>query len=421
MNSLLSTYTGFNVKQIRRFSSLLSIPLLVLFFGNCIGVPRSPRVIEILPIEPPPQTTEAVLPEPTPVPAVLDLTFAGDIMAHTVNFNMKKYERIYDDVRTLLTDDDLTFGNLETPIADTIPLSTYPRFNVHRPYLAAAIDGGFDVFSLANNHSNDQGTKGILGTSAAIASFAPHIFASGLKKTAADIPVPVLIDKNGWKILFLSVTEILNAQDDAGKLVYYVAPTETARAVFLANLERMRVDNPCDAFVLAIHLNESEYERTVSDSKKAWFRRLASSGVDVIWGHHPHVMQGWETANISAGENRMRQVLFMYSMGNFISGQREIPSMDNPMGMREYTGDAILLQVRLSRTGNSLYDQMKVTAVPVTNFTDPEHGVVVKLFDTTFVDTLPPALQTYFRKRSELMSAYLPLLPTMPVRDILAP
>jgi len=449
VKSLLSTYTVFNVKYIRRLSSFISAFFLLFFVGGCAGVPRTPHKAGMADISPAETVSATVaVPETAPSPAlepvpestvasfemqvspssVINLTFAGDIMAHTVNYSMKEYGRIYDDVRPLLSADDLTFGNLETPVVDSLPLSTYPRFNVHTPYLAAAVEGGFDVFSLANNHSNDQGTKGIAGTRTAAASFSPRVFASGLKKTAVDLPAPVLIEKNGWKILFLSVTEILNAYDVAGKLVYYVAPTETSRAAFLADLERMRIDHPCDVFVLGLHLAESEYGRTVGDAKKAWFVRLAAAGVDIVWAHHPHIMQGWETVTVppakptaGPGDTRPRQALFMYSMGNFISGQREKPATDNPGGYREYTGDAVLLQVRLSRTGGALYDAMEVSAVPVTNYTDPEHGVVVRHFTPAFIETLPPVLQPYFRKRSELMQAYLPLLPTMPVRDILAP
>ena len=94
----------------------------------------------------------------------LTLSFSGDIMAHDVNFKMKDYNRIYDDIRDILLNDDLTFGNVETPVCEERPLSSFPCFNIHKDYLRAAIEGGFDVFSFANNHTNDQGIQGIDGT-----------------------------------------------------------------------------------------------------------------------------------------------------------------------------------------------------------------------------------------------------------------
>ena len=165
----------------------------------------------------------------------LDLTFAGDIMAHTVNFAMPQYDRIYEDVRPLLISDDLTFCNFESPVDDDLPMSTYPLFNVHSAYLSAAVAGGFDVFSLANNHSNDQGEAGIMGTLSAVAKIgrAGKSF-SGLRAAAGDAMAPIVIRKKGWTVLFLAVTEILNTKDDACKFIYYVAPTENERARFFA-------------------------------------------------------------------------------------------------------------------------------------------------------------------------------------------
>ena len=354
----------------------------------------------------------------------LELTFAGDIMAHTVNYTMSRYDRIYDDVRPLLVSDDLTFGNFEAPLADSLPMSTYPLFNVHSPYLAAAIAGGFDVFSLANNHANDQGTDGILETIAATEDARGEGLAfSGLRKDVSDGMTPAVIRKKGWTILYLAVTEILNSYDGAGKLVYYVSPNENARSQFLADLTRMRKENPCDVFVLSIHSNESEYVRKVDAAKKKWFSELAESGVDIVWGHHPHVMQEWESGNFLDDAGRERTVLFMYSMGNFVSGQRFEQNIEDPGAPREYTGDAVLLKVRLEQTREGKkrfgYDALSVRPVPVTNWNDPRGGVVVRRFTGDFLKTLPPVWQAYYRTRYELMRSYLPLLPADPGTDIL--
>ena len=114
-------------------------------------------------------------------------------MAHTVNFNMKSYDLIYTDIRKILHGDDLSFVNVETPVCDSLELSTYPRFNVHTPYLRAAAEAGFDILSLANNHTNDQQTTGIDGTLQAVRTVqkerntldSPHppLAFSGLKDT----------------------------------------------------------------------------------------------------------------------------------------------------------------------------------------------------------------------------------------------
>ena len=196
MNSLLSTYTIFTVIKSAHIATLpvyLSFIVLPFLFGCATASKHTESTGKMLP---PKEIT--VVPHD---PDSLTLSFAGDIMAHTVNFNMKNYDKIYDDVRSLLLGDDLTFGNLESPVAGDLPLSTYPRFNVHIPYLQAAISGGFDVFSLANNHSNDQGIAGIGGTWSSLAALPSDVYYSGLKKNSTDGFQPVLIRKNGWKIL----------------------------------------------------------------------------------------------------------------------------------------------------------------------------------------------------------------------------
>ncbi len=331
----------------------------------------------------------------------LVLTFAGDIMAHTPNFKMRDYSRIYDDIRTYLKGDDFTFGNLEMPVADTLPMSTYPRFNVHSSYLQAAIDGGFDVFSLANNHSNDQYYAGIDGTLSAFSS-RPLSHYSGLRRSENEELQPRLILHNGWRILFLSVTEILNSHDKTMDRVYYSSPGDKGRALLLSSLKQMTLDIPHDVFILSLHVNQPEYERTVRQSTRDWFAELADAGVDVVWAHHPHVMHEWEQTGLH---------FFMYSMGNFISGQRYTPNTNDPGADREYTGDAVLLRLSLSRyAGERGFDKIEHVPVLITNQTLNNGDVVVRRLTNEFIQSLPQTWKTYYAKRKELMESYLPAL-----------
>ena len=85
-------------------------------------------------------------------------------MAHTNVTRMKDFSLIYEDILDITQKDDLTFTNLETPIMNNLDYENYPNFNVKDEYPKAAIKAGFDVFSLANNHTNDQGLEGIKST-----------------------------------------------------------------------------------------------------------------------------------------------------------------------------------------------------------------------------------------------------------------
>ena len=102
--------------------------ILILLCGIlCFSCASNKQIIEET-IQIPPAVP--VDPEPiTPIQKSLNLTFAGDIMAHNVNFNMKNYDIIYDDVRELLQADDVSFANLEVPVCDDLPYETYPMKN----------------------------------------------------------------------------------------------------------------------------------------------------------------------------------------------------------------------------------------------------------------------------------------------------
>ena len=392
----------------------------------------------------------------------LILTFAGDLMAHNVNFNMKMYDLIYKDVEKILHDDDLSFINVETPVCDTLPLSTYPNFNVHTSYLRAAVQAGFDVLSFANNHTNDHGKTGIDGTLTAVRTvqqerrtadlLPPFLIFSGLKDSEKErIQVTPFFYK-GWNILFCSVTELLNSYDSSKERLYYSAPTKQGRAALILTIKEARSKYPCDVFVLALHLNEPEYGRMVSEAKKNWFKQLGEAGVDIIWAHHPHVMQPWEIITVerpallpAAAEvdipvaqttsttdmekatepfdlskssddmadmkkitlSEQCKVFCMYSMGNFISGQRWQTCYEDPSYYREYTGDAALLQVTCTRNEAGRAD---FSALPllITQYNEPAYPVV-KRFTQDWIDTLNEKEKKYFTKRFELMQAYLPL------------
>ncbi|EFW36906.1 bacterial capsule synthesis protein [Treponema phagedenis F0421] len=366
--------------------------------------------------------------EQKPKIETLSLTFAGDLMAHDINYKMKNYDLIYDDLRQLLLSDDLSFINVETPVCASLPMSTYPCFNVHRSYLRAAISAGFDAFSFANNHTNDQKVKGIEGSIQSIqalqkefsaASPTRLLYYTGLKNTVDEQLCPVMINHNGWKILFLSVTEILNSYDASMKRLNYSPPTKKGRAQLLENIKKMRKENPCDLFVLSLHLYEEEYKRTVLESKKKWFRQLAENGIDIVWAHHPHVMQEWTIAEIERtplpteqGKTEIpvepKNCLFMYSMGNFISVQRVKVQYTNPDYYREYTGDAVVIQATFTKANGKIKKNIELKPFLITQYNHAS-GPIVKLFTKEWIETLPQKEKEYFLKRYELMHAYLPI------------
>ena len=277
--------------------------------------------------------------------STLTLTFGGDLMAHTVNYRMKDYSIIYKDIESILQNDDFSFINLEAPVHSGRPYESYPTFNVQDEYAQAAIDAGFDVFSLANNHSSDQGLEGLKETLAFFEQKEQEgVYHSGLKHTDTEGLSYALLEKRDWKVLFVAVTEILNGLPDMG-MVNFIKPYEKYRKPLLEQLRQMKEQIPCDIFILSIHTGEPEYVHSTSQEQKDFYQKILDAGVDVIWANHPHVAKDWELYTHAGSTQQYPQSLIMYAMGNTISGQRSNPSFKAPDTPRDYTGDGYLLQV----------------------------------------------------------------------------
>lgn len=332
----------------------------------------------------------------------LDLTFTGDLMAHTSNFRMKDYTLIYKDIEYITRNDDLTFTNLEVPVVADQPYENYPNFNIQPPYVEAAFAAGFDVFSLANNHTNDQFAKGITSTYnyfTAREADGTVTAACGLKPAGSSDITWRLIEKNGFKVLFVAVTEILNTFKDMSR-IDYIDPGADGKAAFTSFCRKLREDHPCDLFIVSMHVCEPEYVRTVTQSRKDYFHNLLDAGVDIIWANHPHVTQEWEVITDESGE---AYKLIMYSMGNLISGQRYYYNYANPGADREYTGDSLIMKVSaVKRDDGSVFLEF-IQPLFITTQIDSESNFIIKRYTQSFLEGLSEKDNAYFTKRYELI------------------
>ena len=318
------------------------------------------------------------------------LTFAGDLMAHTPNWSKGQFDRIYKDISPLLLSSDAAFANMETPVADTLPYSSYPNFNVHKEYAQAAIDAGFNVFSLANNHTNDQFLDGIKQTKAYFdkkreetKNSARPVWAAGLKdKSNGELSYQV-VEANGWKILFVAMTEILNTPSYASYIDYYY-PSQKNREKFIEDIKKLKQEHPHDLFVCSIHCAEPEYVFTLAKGQKEFYYDVLDAGADVIWVNHPHVSKGWEV--IQDSQNIPKKIIF-YSMGNSISAQRTNPSFSNPSLTRDYTGDGYMAQVRFVRTDTGI-NIAQVSPIVITTYIEPDKMYVIKILNENFIKEL---------------------------------
>ena len=391
-------------------SSFLSFLFISILFFSC---GTTSQIIN----EPAEEVPLIQAPEPEPQPQHIEhdkdtitLLFAGDIMAHSVNYAITTYDKIWRDVHDIISQPDLAFANIEAPIDTTKSASSYPNFNMTQKYVQAAVDAGFDVFSLCNNHTNDQYKSGILETiktTQAITEytkeqFGNDIYFSGTKETA-DSKLTSLtynyFETNGWKFLFLPITELLN-RPDASDYINFIKPDDNSRKAFIKYVKDFRESHPCDLFVISIHTSEPEYTRNITEKQNLFYMDLLEAGADVVWANHAHIIKDRKiVVNTKTGRDK----LIMYANGNTISGQRTKPELTskNPTGERDNTGDGLFYIVTFHKEKDGSMKIKKCEPYFITTYINTANEFVIKPLNQDFVDYLNDVPRTNWAKYVE--------------------
>ena len=317
-------------------------------------------------------------------------------MAHKNNYAYPAFSRIWEDVAPLISSADLSFANVEAPVADSLEWSTYPQFNMHSSYIEAAIAAGFDVFSLANNHTNDKSLAGMQETRRWF-SARTDIWACGIKEKANAPLTFQLIEKNGWKILFVAFTQVLNSWDSVA-YIDYIASTEKRQNELIAEVAALKKEHAPDLLVVSVHADEVEYKRTVWQKQIDFYHQLITDcGADIVCSNHAHVIKPWEL--VPQSETAPHGALIMYANGNTISGQRTAPHWDEPNAERDWTGDGLLMCVTVEKTekqtdGGRSEAQITITQCEphfITTVLASDGQPVIRLLDDDLVKSMQRA------------------------------
>ena len=338
----------------------------------------------------------------------IKLLFAGDIMAHTNNYHISSFDKIWRDVKYLIDGNDLVFANIEAPIDTTKPVSSYPNFNMPQNYVQVAVDAGFNVFSLCNNHSNDQYLDGIKETLKTVDRICEQaaknanpcsLYFSGLKNSKESEFSYNIIEKSGWKILFLPMTELLN-RPDFSEYINYIKTDDVSRNEFIDYVKKLREKNPCTIFILSFHTAEPEYTRNISSRQEKFYKELIKNGVDIIWANHAHIIKN---RKIIVDTETNCDKLIMYANGNTISGQRRNPDLTskNPNGERDNTGDGLFYKVTLKKDNNGSVKIKKCEPIFITTYINTANEFVLKPLNQDFVNYLYSVPRTNWAKYIE--------------------
>lgn len=247
---------------------------------------------------------------------------AGDNVIHPciyidarnrANANTRPYDfkPMYSDVADYIASFDLAFINQETLMCgDGYSLSGYPNFNSPQDLGRDLADIGFDIINIANNHSLDKGTKGLAATidfynSGEMSS----VTMIGGYMNKEDYDRIRTVEKNGITLALLSFTEHTNGHTLPQSSSVIVPYTNDADMINKAKA----AEEIADITICSVHWGD-ENNSVPNENQKRMARLLAENGVDVILGHHPHVLQPIEIIETDKGST-----LCIYSLGNLLS------------------------------------------------------------------------------------------------------
>lgn len=333
----------------------------------------------------------------------LRLLFAGDIMAHTQNFSMADYSLIWDDIREQVSAADFSFANLESPVMEERPFESYPTFNMQPSYPAAALDAGFNLISLANNHSNDQGSEGIKATALWAAQIEEAFHAQKAAFQTESKPKtrarPVFfsgLTEDGqmsfreffwheYKIAFVAVTELLNTWKNYEE-INYVPPTKKGRAAFVQKIAGIKEEHEPDLFIVSVHTSEEEYVLTVLPEVQAFYRALLDAGADIVVSNHPHVVRPVEL--VAEKDTKKIRKVIIYANGNTISGQRRALNYDDPNEIWNYTGDGQIVELEMALDEKGFFALNYKKSFISAYTPQGERSPVIKRLDENFIHSL---------------------------------
>ncbi|MBE6718630.1 MAG: CapA family protein [Ruminococcaceae bacterium] len=221
------------------------------------------------------------------------------------------FKPIYSEVADLIKNADVSFINQETLMCgDGYQFSYYPFFNGPQDMGHDLVELGFDVVGMANNHMLDKGNAGLEKTIDFWKTLPVTI--TGGYKTKDDYSNITVHESNGIKIAFLSYTEHTNGNGSSSKYGTYIPYLKNANIAE----EVARAKEKADLVFVSVHWGE-EGTFKPNNFEKEYAKKFADAGVDVILGHHPHVIQPVEWIEGKNGN----KTLCVYSLGNFMAEQ----------------------------------------------------------------------------------------------------
>ena len=282
--------------------------LLVLFI--CTGyLPPAAKITE--------RATPEIAIASAPQKDYLTIVAVGDNLIHHPIFlasftdGAYNFHYIFDHIRDYILPADIAFINQETILGnEALGFSGYPRFSSPPEVGTAVVAAGFNVINFANNHALDRGAAGVMSSIEYLDNY-DHVYHLGIHRSAHErANRRVVLDISNITVGFLGYTFSTNGIPFPAGRSYLVSMID--RVTMAAEINALRPH--CDYLVVSMHWGE-EYNLNFNREQERLAAFLAEHRVDLVIGHHPHVLQPMRIITRPDGN----PMPVFYSLGNFLS------------------------------------------------------------------------------------------------------
>ncbi len=238
-------------------------------------------------------------PPPTSVePRHFTMAFAGDLLPHlpvvrsaaaagAASGRAHDFGPLLDGIRPVISAADVALCHMEAPVApDAESVRGYPAFGAPPELIAGAAATGYDGCSTASNHSLDQGRAGIdatLGTMDLLG-----LGHAGTGRTRTEAAAPAWYDAGGARIAHLSYAYGFNGIVPPADAPWSANRIDEGRILIEAAAARAE---GADFVVVSLHWGTEYVAEPDSQQVALAPDLLASPDIDLLIGHHAHVVQ----------------------------------------------------------------------------------------------------------------------------------
>lgn len=259
----------------------------------------------------------------------ISLIMAGDNLINDKLYNAAKkddgsydFKSMYSYIKDIVKNYDLAYYNQETILGGSeIGVSSYPAFNSPYEVGDATIDTGFNLVSLATNHTLDRGEKAIIN-SLNYWNNKSNVLTSGSYLSNNDRNKVNIKEVNNITYTMLNYTYGTNGikVPEGKEYLVNIWPctgnnpdndTKYQEYKEVVKEDILRVRDKVDLLIVAMHFGV-EYTHVPTKYQIDMAKFLSSLGVNIIIGTHPHVIMPITYIN---------DTLVIYSLGNFLSAQ----------------------------------------------------------------------------------------------------